>query len=153
MNKDWARKLIAIVAVKKQEKYSKNDFINSLSYKNHLLRPDTVTRFLNECEAEKLLIKNGDYYIPNFSTSGIIVPLDFSIDEERLFSEDVEKPLVDRILDTAAASGLLTKKETVMRARELMETMKFIDFEIALLAILSDNGIDVKSLVQEKSGN
>ncbi len=53
--------------------------------------------------------KNGKY-VPNFNSDGVIVPLDFTVDPDRLFMDSGERPLIDRLLDTAASSGRMTKR-------------------------------------------
>ena len=150
MNRDISRKLIAIVANKKLDGYTKNDFLNTLSFKRALLPPDLIDKFISGCVEDKLLIGRDEKYLPNFSTDGVIVPLDFSVDTNSLFSNAGEKPLVDRLLEAASASGKLTKKEVIIRAKELLTNMEFIDFETALLTVLSDNNIDINEFVREK---
>ena len=102
------------------------------------------------CVENKLLMEKDGKYVPNFSTDGVIVPLDFRVDANSLFSNAGEKPLVDRLLEAVSASGKLTKKEVIIRAKELLENMEFIDFENALLTVLSDNNIDIGEFVREK---
>ena len=150
MNKDMARKLIALVAMKKAPGYTKSDFINILSFKRSLLPPEIVERFIDSAMNEKLIVAKDEKYVPNFSTEGVIVPLDFSIDVEELFSEAAEKPLVDRMLEAASASGKMTKKEAIIKARELLSGMQFIDFETAMITVLSNAGIEISSFVSEK---
>ncbi len=150
MNRDISRKLIAIVANKKLEGYTKNDFLNTLSFKRALLPPDLIDKFITGCIEDKLLIEKDGKYLPNFSTDGVIVPLDFSVNVNSLFSDAEEKPLVDRLLEAASASGKMTKKEAIIKAKELLSNMEFIDFEIALLTVLSDNNININEFVKEK---
>jgi hypothetical protein len=153
MNKDMARKLIALVAMKKASGYTKSDFINILSFKRALLPPDVVERFIESALNEKLIVEKDGKYVPNFSTEGVIVPLDFSINVDELFSEAAEKPLVDRMLEAASASGKMTKKEAIIKAKELLSGMQFIDFETAIITVLSDEGINTDSFVAEKENN
>ncbi|MEM0139400.1 MAG: DUF2240 family protein [Ferroplasma sp.] len=150
MDRDMARKLIAIVATKKIDGYSKNDFITVLSYKRALMPPDAIDKFLSQCIKNQLLIIKDEKYLPNFSTDGVIVPLDFNVDLDILFSDSSEKPLADRLLETASASGKLTKKEAIINARKLLSGMQFIDFETALITVLSDSNIDIHQFVIEK---
>ncbi len=150
MNRDMARKLIAMVASKKSDGYTRSDFLTVLSYKRALLPPDIIDRFLEECIKGQLLVTKNDKYLPNFSTDGVIVPLDFNVNIDELFSESREKPLADRLLETASASGKITKKEAIIRAKQLLSNMQFLDFETALIAVLSDSCIDVKQFVKEK---
>ena len=153
MNKDMARKLIALVAMKKASGYTSSDFINTLSFKRALIPPDTVERFIESSLNERLIVEKEGKYVPNFSTEGVIVPLDFSVDVDELFSEAAEKPLVDRMLEAASASGKMTKKEAIIKARDLLSGMQFIDFETAMVTVLSDAGIDISSFVAEKENN
>lgn len=151
MNKDLSRKLIAIVSSSKRgtSEFTSQDFISNLSFKRSLLPPDVVEEFLKKASEEGLLINKDNHYTPNFSTSGIIVPLDFSVTEEELFSESLERPLVDRLLEAASASGKLTKKEAISRSRAILDHLKLINFEIALMAILADEGIDIDGFLKE----
>ncbi len=153
MNKDNSRKLIAIVAARKMEGYTKNDFMTALSFKRTLIPPDLIERFIDGCLKDDLLIEKDGKYIPNFSTEGVIVPLDFSVNIDELFIDSGEKPLVDRMLDAVSASGKMTKKEAIIRAKEFLGNMQFIDFETALLTVLSDNNLDIKTFVLEKENS
>jgi Uncharacterized protein conserved in archaea len=47
----------------------------------------------------------------------------------------------------------MTKKEAIIRAKELLSNMQFIDFETAIITILSDSGIDVSPFVLEKENS
>ncbi len=154
MNKDLARKLVAIVASEKRSssQYGKQDFVTILSYKRSLMDPESVEEFISKSVESGILMKKDDAFSPNFSTSGIVVPLDFTVDRDQLFSESVEKPLVDRLLDAASASGKLTKKEAMARAKDLLRNMKFINFEIALLSVLIDEGVEAEHFIAEMSG-
>lgn len=154
MNKDIARKLIAIVASEKKDanRYAKQDFVTTLSFKRSLMDPDSVGKFLDKSVETGILMTKDEHYTPNFSTSGIVVPLDFSVDMDELFSDSVEKPLVDRLLEAASASGKLTKKEAMARAKELLKNMHFINFEIALLSVLVDEGIQADQFIKELTG-
>lgn len=155
MNKDLSRKLIAIVASSKKSSqgYTEQDFVNNLSYKKNLLDPDTVKEFTAQATNEGLLVKRENFLIPNFSTSGVIVPLDFSVTKDDLFSESKERPLVDRLLEAISASGKMTKKDAITRAREVLKSVKYVQFEIALISIMSDEGIETKSFLEELSQN
>ena len=154
MNKDISRKLIAIVSSSKKSPlgFSEQDFVTSLSFKKNLLDPDTVKRFVEVAANEGLLVKRDKLYVPNFSTSGVIVPLDFSVSGEELFSESLERPLVDRLLEAVSASGKMTKKEAINRAREVLKSLRYISFETALLSVMSDESIEIQGFLQELSG-
>lgn len=151
MNKDLSRKLIAIVASSKKstQGYTEQDFVNSLSYKKNLLEPDVVKEFTEQASNEGLLVKREKFYIPNFSTSGVIVPLDFTVSRDELFSDSKERPLVDRILESISASGKMTKKDAITRAREVLKSVKYVPFELALLSIMSDEGVETKPFLDE----
>jgi hypothetical protein len=151
VNKDLSRKLIAIVSASKRsaQGYTEQDFVTNLSFKKNLLDPDTVKEFISAATNEGLLVQREKLYIPNFSTSGVIVPLDFSVTKDELFSESKEAPLVDRILEAVSASGKMTKKDAITRARDVLKAVKYVPFEMALLAIMSDEGLETKSFVAE----
>ena len=57
------------------------------------------------------------------------------------------------MLEAASASGKMTKKEAIIRAKDLLSGMQFIDFETAIITVLSDSGIDVAPFVQEKENS
>lgn len=151
MNKDISRKLIAIVSSSKRnaQGYTEQDFVNSLSFKKNLLDPDTVKGFILEAEKEGLLVRKEKLLLPNFSTSGVIVPLDFAVTKDELFSESKERPLVDRLLEAISASGKMTKKDAISKARDVMKSVRYVPFEIALMAIMSDDGIEIKPFLEE----
>ena len=151
MNKDFARKLVAIVSNSKKgaAAYTQQDFITALSFKKNLIDPETVKEFLETAVKEGILVKKDSAFVPNFSTSGIIVPLDFSVTRDQLFQESGDRPLVDRLLEAISASGKLTKKEAIARAREVLQPLKYISFETALLSVMSDEGIDIKEYLNE----
>lgn len=150
MNKDIARKVIALVSSGKKGNSPLNlqDFVKELNFRKNLISAEEVERFVRKAVEEKLLIQNGDAYTPNFSVTGIIVPLDFSIDVDELHT-DREKPLVDRMLDAVAASGRMRREDAAKKAKELNEKMEYIDFEIALLAVLQEEGIDISQYFAE----
>ncbi len=151
VNKDLSRKLIAIVSASKRsaQGYTEQDFVTNLSFKKNLLDPDTVKEFISSATNEGLLVQRDKLFIPNFSTTGVIVPLDFAVSREELFSESRETPLVDRILEAVSASGKMTKKDAISRAREVLKSVKYIPFELALISIMSDEGLDTRHFVEE----
>ena len=53
------------------------------------------------------------------------------------------------MLDAISASGKMTKKEAISSSREIMEYMKLINFEIALMAVMSEEGIDISNFLKE----
>lgn len=151
MDRDTARKLIAIAFSNKKgsEKCTKQDFVTFLSFKRSLLNPETVDRFLSESVKEGMILEKDGIYSPAFSTSGIIVPLDFSVNVEDLFSSSKDKPLVDRLLDAITASGKMTKKEAISKSREITDNLKLINFDLALMAVMSDEGMDLQPFLKE----
>lgn len=151
MNKDIARKLVSIVASDKKNsnQYTRQDIVTSLSFKRALIDPESVDEFIDKSVESGILISKDKFFSPNFSTSGIVVPLDFSVDREELFSDTLEKPLVDRLLDAATASGKMTKKEAMARAKDILKNMKYINFEIALLSVIVDEGIEAEGFIKE----
>lgn len=150
MNKDIARKLIALVSTGKKgnEPLNMQDFIKELNFRKDLLPAEEVEKFVRKAVEEKLLTQKGEAFTPNFSVTGIIVPLDFSVDIGELHT-DREKPLVDRMLDAVAASGKIRREEAAKRAKELNDHMEYLDFEVALLAVLQEEGIDISSFIGE----
>ncbi|MEM0156054.1 MAG: DUF2240 family protein [Thermoplasmataceae archaeon] len=151
MDKDTARKLIAIVFSNKKnsERCTKQDFVTFLSFKRSLLKPDVVEKFIVEAVNEGLLYESDKEYTPAFSPAGIIVPLDFSVNVDELFSSSRDKPIVDRLLDAIAASGKLTKKEAIARSKEVTDKIKLINFDLALMAVMSDEDIDLRPFTKE----
>ncbi len=150
MNKDIARKIVALVssARKGSSTLKLQDFIKEINFRKNLLPADEVEKFVRKAVEEKILNQNGDDYVPNFSVSGIIVPLDFVIELDELYT-DREKPLVDRMLDAVAASGKLRKEDAARKAKELNEQMHYLGFEIALLAVLQEEGIEISQFLEE----
>lgn len=150
MNRDIARKIIALVSASKKGASSLKfqDFNRELSLKKNLLSNADVEKFVTKAVEERMLIQNGENYTPNFSVTGIIVPLDFVIDNEELYI-DREKPLVDRMLDAVAASGKLRKEDAAKQAKELNEHMRYLGYELALLAVLQEEGIDITGFLNE----
>ena len=71
------------------------------------------------------------------------------MNSDDLFSDSVERPLVDRLLDAASASGKLTKKEAMARAKDILKNMHYINFEIALLSVIIDEGIEAGQFLKE----
>jgi hypothetical protein len=152
MNRDVARRIIALVATERKNSpngLTRQDFITTIAYKRKLMDPDMIERFIQESIKESLLMEKENRIFPNFSTSGIIVPLDFQINPDQLFAENTDKPIVDRMLDAISASGKMTKKEAISSSREIMEYMKLINFEVALMAVMSEEGIDISNFLKE----
>ncbi len=151
MNKDLSRKLIAIAysSKKRDTGMTAQEITNLISFKRGLLSPEVVVKFLEASVKEGLLVQRDALFLPNFSTSGIVVPLDFTVNSDELFSESPDRPVVDRMLEAITASGKMTKKDAISMAKDLTNSMKYIDFEIALLAVMSDNSIENRSFLKE----
>ncbi len=151
MNNELSKQLItsAFSAKKGATGLTLQDFINVLSFKKNLLDPETVTEFVKAASNANILVERDNIYTPNFSISGIIVPLDFSVTKEELFSSSTERPVVDQILDSMAINGKLSKKEIIEKARNLMSGSAYMTFEIALLSLMSDQGGDARPFCDE----
>jgi len=151
MDKDTSRKLIAIAFSNRKgtDHCSKQDFITFLSFKRTLLDPESVERFISGSVKEGLLSEKDGSFYPTFSTAGIIVPLDFTVNVDELFSSSKDRQLVDRLLDAISASGKMTKKEAIAKSREVTANLKLINFDLALMAVMSDEGIDLKPFISE----
>ncbi len=151
MNKEMARRLIAIAISGRRgaDSVTKSEMVKEIVFKRHLLSTEDIDRLCNESIKEGLLTEKDDRFIPNFTVSGISVPLDFSVSVQDLFSADKERPLSDRLLDYAASTGKVSKKEAIKMAGDFLRGMNYMDFETALLAILTDLGIDVSEYVRE----
>ncbi len=153
MNKDIARKIVAIVSMSRKDgqDLTLQDFVRVLSYMRKDMSEDEVIKFVNKAIEDKILVQSGDKLKPSFTVSGIKVPLDFSIDLNALYT-DVEKPLIERMFEYVSASGKLTREEAAIRAKKLNDKMKYLDYEIALLAILTEESLDVRHFIRELEG-
>ena len=151
MNRDLARKIIALAISgrKSAESISAEEMIKEVAFKRHLLTTESVTRLVKESVKDGLFTASGKKLKPAFTVSGIVVTLDFTVEESELISADSSGPLTDRLLEAATGSGLLTKKEAIKQAGDFLKTMKYLDFETALMAVLLDLGIDVSEYVKE----
>ncbi len=151
MNKEMARRLIALALSSKKgaDSITENDLTKELSLKRHLLSQENVTRLVQESVNDGLLTVDSGKLKPNFTVSGISVPLDFSVSEKELFSISRDKPLSDRLLEYATSSGTISKKEIIRTAGDFLKTMKFLDFETALLAVMQDMGLTVDEYIRE----
>jgi hypothetical protein len=151
MDHEAARRLIAIAisSRKDHDSISRQDMIKELSFKRRLLSTESVNRLIEASLKEGLVQENDGNLKPNFTVSGISVPLDFSVNEKDLFSENSDKPLSERLLDFAVNSGNISKKDAIKIAGDFLKTMKFLDFETALMIVLSDRGIDIRDFAKE----
>ena len=151
MNKEMARRLIAIAISGRRgaESLTKAEMVKEIAFKRHLLSTEEVEKLCDESVKEGLISEKDGRLVPNFTISGISVPLDFSVSVQELFSADMDRPLSDRLLDYAASTGKVSKKEAIKMAGDFLHGMNYMDFETALLAVLTDAGIDVSEFVKE----
>ncbi len=151
MNRDLARKLIALAISgrKSADSISAQEMVKEIAFKRHLLSTEIVEKLVQECIKDGLLVEEGGKLKPSFTVSGIIVPLDFTVDEDELFSADTSAPLTDRMLEAAVGSGMVTKKEAIKLASEFLKSMKYLDFDIALMSVLLDLGVNVSDFAKE----
>lgn len=152
MNRDLGRKLISLVALSRKGKdaYSTGDFVKELVFKRNLLPAEEVEKFIRKSVENKLLIQKGEEYTPNFKVSDYTLPLDFHVDLNELYS-DRERPLLDRIMEAIESSGKVRAEDTIRRAKELNDSLHYIDFNIALLAVAMEEGIDISEWLEELS--
>lgn len=151
MNKQIARSLIAFAISGRRgaDSLTKAEMVKEIAFKRHLLSTEDVERLCDESVKEGLLAEKDGRLVPNFTVSGITVPLDFSVSTQDLFSADLDRPLSDRLLDYAASTGKVSKKEAIKMAGDFLRGMNYLDFETALLAVLTDAGIDVTEFIKE----
>ncbi|MGC8506101.1 MAG: DUF2240 family protein [Thermoplasmata archaeon] len=151
MNIDVARRIISIAfnTRKDKETLTSGDFVKEIAYKRKLLSPDDVTEFLKLSVESNLLVPVNDGYKPTFSTSGVIIPLDFSVERDDLFKQNVDLPLAERMMEAAIASGKIQKDEIVNRVRDLQKHLMYVPYEIVLATVVSDEGIDISSFIKE----
>ncbi len=148
-----ARKLIAYAfrAKKGKAELSSQDFIREIAFKGKFLSEEDSARFIEESRKAALISVEGDSITPTFSTVGILIPLDFNVTATELFAASRDAPLSERMLESLVASGKLSKQEALAKAKALQDNMKYINFDIALLAILTDYCIDTSEFLKELS--
>lgn len=151
MNIEVARKVISIAfnSRKEKESLSTGDFVKEIAYKRKLLNPDDIPEFLKLSADVGLLVQDNDGFKPTFSTSGVIIPLDFSVERDDLFKQNIDLPLSERMIEAAIASGKLNKKEIGERVDDLQRHLIYVPYEIVLATVILDEGIDVSSFIKE----
>ncbi len=156
MNKEQARKLIAIVSQEKRHirELEFDDFKNILVYKRRFLSDVNLERFVQDSLNEGLLSNVDGKILINFNAAGENIPIDFVINEETLFEEvSADRSLVDRILDIIVSSGKLTKKDAIKKSREIMPNIKDIDLAVRLIVLMNDLNIDYTEIKKEIEKN
>jgi len=151
VNIEVARKVISIAfnSRKEKESLSTGDFVKEIAYKRKLLNPDDIPEFLKLSADVGLLVQDNDGFKPTFSTSGVIIPLDFSVERDDLFKQNIDLPLSERMIEAAIASGKLNKKEIGERVDDLQRHLIYVPYEIVLATVILDEGIDVSSFIKE----
>lgn len=156
MDREQARKLIAIVSQERKFTRSLNkiDMVNILVYKRKFLNESVLDRFIEESVNEGLLSPDGDKFLLNFNAAGEHVPIDFSVNEISLFQEETaDKSMVDRLLDLVVASGKLTKKDALKRAKEIAPNIQSADLAARLMVLMNDLGVDYPEIKKEIEKN
>ncbi|MCL4315221.1 MAG: DUF2240 family protein [Candidatus Thermoplasmatota archaeon] len=153
MDIQTARKLIAYAFRQKKDigDLTVQDFIRELAHKAGFMSEAEVRRFVEESTNERLLTEEDGHYKPTFSTGGIVIPLDFSVKTSDLFATKRDAPLSERMIEAAIASGLLSRNDLLEKSRELQSELRYIDFEVAMAAILNEYCIDVSEFLKEMS--
>lgn len=151
MNIDIARRVISIVfnTRKDKETLTSGDFVKEIAYKRKLLDPNDIVEFLKLSVESNLLVPVNDGYKPTFSTSGVIIPLDFSVEHDDLFKQNIDLPLAERMMEAAIASGKIHKEEIVSKVSDLQKHLMYVPYEIVLATVVSDEGIDISSFIKE----
>jgi len=151
VNIEVARKVISIAfnSRKEKESLSTGDFVKEIAYKRKLLNPDDIPEFLKLSADVGLLVQDNDGFKPTFSTSGVIIPLDFSVERDDLFKQNIDLPLSERMIEAAIASGKLNKKEIGERVDDLQRHLIYVPYEIVLATVILDEGIDISSFIKE----
>ncbi|MCL4332510.1 MAG: DUF2240 family protein [Candidatus Thermoplasmatota archaeon] len=151
MKLDLSKQLIASVFITRKGKdVSLQDFVMELSYKKQLLTEEQVNLFVDICRTSGLLVDKGDTLQPGFNFTGVEVPLVFSFKPEEVLSSEGSS-LIDRMLMAVDASGKINVEDATEKAREIQDFMKYMTFEIALLSVMREEGIDVAPFLEELS--
>lgn len=159
MDRELARKLISVVSQEKKNARSitGKDVVNILVYKRKFLKEESAQKFEGECVREGLLSIDGDNFLINFNAPAEHVPIDLVIDESELFQEQTkDASYLDRLLNAVVASGKLTKKEALERAKKQLENLKYINMTIKLCSLLNDlyiNYGDIKKDMEKEIFN
>ena len=151
MNKDIARKLIAIVASERKNtnEFTEKDCINVLSYKRKMINEENIPKFIESAKELGLFSVRSGKLIPNFNAKGVIVPIDFVFTENELFEEKGEESLMDRLVEAISASGKMSKKEAIARMKTHLTELEFIDNEERLISIMIDNSISIDDFKED----
>ncbi len=151
MNIDVARRVISIAfnTRKDKETLTSGDFVKEIAYKRKLLDPNDMVEFLKLSVESNLLVPVNDGYKPTFSTSGVIIPLDFSVEHDDLFKQNIDLPLAERMMEAAIASGKIHKEEIVSKVSDLQKHLMYVPYEIVLATVVSDEGIELSSFIKE----
>ncbi len=149
MKTDIAKQLIASVFLaRKGRDITFQDFVKEISYKQQLLSEEQVKLFVEICMNSGLLSGNGEKISTNFSFTGVEIPLVFTFSPEDVLSSEGTS-LTDRMLIAVDASGKVSREVATEKAREIQDFMKYMTFEIALLAVMREEGIDVTMFLEE----
>jgi hypothetical protein len=151
VNIEVARKVISIAfnSRKEKESLSTGDFVKEIAYKRKLLNADDIPEFLKLSAEAGLLVPENDGFKPTFSTSGVIIPLDFSVERDELFKQNIDLPLSERMIEAAIASGKLNKKEINERVNDLQRHLIYVPYEIVLATVILDEGVDISAFIKE----
>ncbi len=151
VNIDVARRVISIAfnTRKDKETLTSGDFVKEIAYKRKLLDPNDIVEFLKLSVESNLLVPVNDGYKPTFSTSGVIIPLDFSVEHDDLFKQNIDLPLAERMMEAVIASGKIHKEEIVSKVSDLQKHLMYVPYEIVLATVVSDEGIDISSFIKE----
>ncbi|MCL4329847.1 MAG: DUF2240 family protein [Candidatus Thermoplasmatota archaeon] len=155
MDLETARRIIArcFNARKDREVMTRADIVREVSYKNRLLAENSVDRFLKACLENNLLKDESGSYKPTFSTSGVIIPLDFSVDEDSLFLERKDASLADRIMEKVIASGKISRKVLGERVEEMQKHLQYVPYEFVLATLAVEEQVDISEFIEELGRN
>ncbi len=145
------RKLIsyAFRSKKGKSELSRQEFINEIAFKGKFLSEEDTARFIEEAVKAALISTDGNTITPMFSTSGIVIPLDFSVGAADLFAASRDSPIAERMLDSLIVTGKLARQEALSKLRNLQGNMRYINYEIALLSLLTDYCVDTSEFLKE----
>ncbi|MGP6220329.1 DUF2240 family protein [Caldiplasma sukawensis] len=152
MNKEMAKALlvIAIRERKDQKRLKEEDLKNIIVFKRKILKEETFNEFFKQCIDSGLITKLDDRIEMNFNWMGIKIPVDFSVSEEDLFSDQgQEETLFEKLLNIASSSELITKREALRSLNNILPNTKYSNNVIKLCALMNDLYIDFSSLYGE----
>lgn len=155
MDIETARRIITrcFNARKDREVMTRADIVREVSYKNRFLTENNVDRFLKACLENNLLKEEGGTYKPTFSTSGVIIPLDFSVNEDSLFLEGRDAPLADRIMEKVVASGKISRKALGEKVEEMQRYLQYVPYEFVLATLAMEEQVDISEFMEELGRN